>query len=154
MSVNDVFVAAPPGAVWAVLSDARTYAQWVVGSSEVRHVDGKWPEPGSTFHHTQGAFGVGLKDTTTVLGVDYGTRIELCVRTRPLVVARVDLELGPSGQGTRVVMRERPVAGVFGRLHNPVFDLALKVRNAESLRRLAKLARQRAPHGAEPPGGA
>lgn len=153
MSVNEVFVAAPPTAVWTVLSDARTYAHWVVGSSEVRQVDGPWPKPGSTFHHTQGAFGVGLKDTTTVLGVDSGTRIELCVRTRPLVVARVDLEIGPSGNGTRVVMRERPVAGIFGRLHNPVFDLALKLRNAESLRRLAKLSRLRAPQGAEPPGG-
>ena len=111
-----------------------------MGSSEIRDVEGAWPSEGSTFHHTQFLPRVGLKDTTTVLESEPTKRILLCVRTRPLVVAEVELSLSADGARTNVTMVERPIGGIAGPIHNPIFDLGLKVRNAESLRRLKRLA--------------
>ena len=40
MAENHAYIDAPPDAVFDVLADARSYAHWVVGSSEVRGVEG------------------------------------------------------------------------------------------------------------------
>jgi hypothetical protein len=39
-------------------------------------------------------------------------------------------------------MTEHPDSGLVARLHNPFFDALVWLRNAESLRRLAQLARR------------
>lgn len=98
---------------------------------------------GSTFHHTQFVPKLGLKDTTSVLECEPPDRILLCVRARPLVVAEVGLRLRGNGTGTSVTMTETPVGGIAGPIHNPLFDLGLRIRNAESLRRLKRLAESR-----------
>jgi hypothetical protein len=56
------------------------------------------------------------------------------------MIAEVELTLEANGTGTLVTMVERPVGGIAGPIHNPVADLGLRVRNAESLRRLKRLA--------------
>ena len=140
MAVNKIEIDRAVEQVFSVLSDPYSYEQWVVGSSEIRDVDGVWPGVGSTFHHTQFLPRVGLKDTTTVLECESPIRLLLCVRTRPLVVATVELRLEAAGGGTSVTMIETPVGGIVGPIHNPLFDAGLKLRNTESLRRLKRLA--------------
>jgi len=140
MSVNRRHIDAPPEAVFAVLSDPDSYEHWVVGSSRTLELDGRWPDVGASFLHRQGLPVIGPKDTTTVLDVDAPTYLRMCVRVRPYMVGEVELTLAPRGAGTDVTMVETPVGGVLSRLPRAVLDAALKLRNVETLRRLAKLA--------------
>ena len=144
MASNHVYVAAPPETVWEVLADADSYAHWVVGSSKTRHVTGRWPEKGSRFHHTQGFFGMGLRDTTEVIDSKRPSRLVLEIRMRPLLVGRVELSLDQHGDGTWLTIRESPFAGLAGRFGGPLLEPLLVLRNIESLRRLRRLAEQRA----------
>jgi hypothetical protein len=107
-------------------------------------VEGDWPEPGSKFHHTQGAFGVGLKDSTTSMVANRPRQLVIEARFRPFMIAKVELRLRPRGRGTHVTMVEYPIAGPVQKIHNPLLDRVLWARNVESLRRLRKLAEQRA----------
>jgi hypothetical protein len=75
-----------------------------------------------------------------VLEADPDRRLVLEVRTRPYVVAKVDLELIPENGRTRVRMTEFPTGGILKRVHNPVLDLLTYLRNARGLDRLARLA--------------
>jgi uncharacterized protein YndB with AHSA1/START domain len=151
MAENHAYIDAPPDAVFDVLADAGSYAYWVVGSSEIRGVEGDWPEPGSKFHHTQGAFGVGLKDSTASIAATRPRQLVMEVRFRPLMIGKVELRLRPRGRGTRVTMIEYPIRGPVARINNPLIDRAIWVRNIESLRRLRKLAEQRtARNGSRP----
>ncbi len=145
MSENHAYIDAPPDAVFDVLADAGSYAHWVVGSSEIRGVEGDWPEPGSKFHHTQGFFGVGLKDDTVSIAANRPRQLVIEVRFRPLMVGKVEFRLRPRGRGTHVTMIEYPIRGPVAKVHNPLIDRALWLRNVESLRRLRKLAEERAP---------
>lgn len=144
MAENETHINSSPEEVFDVLADPHSYEHWVVGASDIRDVEGIWPEPGSTFHHTQFVPKVGIKDTTTVLESQPPSRLKLCVRARPLVVGEVEFDLRARDGGTSVTMIEIPVGGIQGRIHNPVFDAGLRLRNAETLRRLKKLAESRA----------
>ena len=152
MAENHAYFNAPPDAVFDVLADARSYAHWVVGSSEVRGTEGDWPEPGSVFHHTQGAFGVGLKDSTESIAANRPRQLVMEARFRPFMIAKVELRLRPRGRGTHVTMVEYPIAGPVARIHNALIDRAIWARNIESLRRLRKLAEQRAAEAPSAPG--
>ena len=144
--MNETWVDAKPGAVFDVLADPYQYGHWVVGSSKIRRADVRWPKPGSTFHHIQGFFGIGLPDNTQVLSADRPRELVLEARIRPFAINKVELRLRPSGRGTRVVMVEYPTGGLAKKLSNPLsnplMDAALWLRNVESLRRLRKLAEQ------------
>ena len=140
MSVNETYVNAPPEAVFDVLEDPQGYAHWVVGASKTRGADADWPRPGTKFLHTQGAFGIGLPDSTSVVSAERPRTLVLEARIRPFAVNKVELRLFPRGRGTKVVMVEYPTGGIAARLENPLVHWALKLRNVESLRRLRKLA--------------
>src|SRR3954453_5374927 len=142
MSVNETYVSAPPDAVYDVLADPCGYARWVPGASRTRGADGDWPEPGATFHHTQGAFGIGLPDTTAVVASERPRTIVLEARFRPFAVNKVELRLFPSGRGTKVVMVEYPTGGLMAKLPGPLLDLSMKLRNVEALRRLRRMAEE------------
>jgi uncharacterized protein YndB with AHSA1/START domain len=142
MSVNETYVDAAPEAVFDVLADPFSYGHWVVGSSETRDADGDWPSPGSKFLHTQGLFGVGLPDSTSVVSAERPRTLVLEARIRPFAVNKVELRLFPSGRGTKVVMVEYPTGGLAAKLHNPLIELSLKLRNLEALRRLRKMAEE------------
>jgi len=142
VSVNETYVAASPEMVFDVLADPESYGYWVVGSSKIRHADADWPKPGTAFGHTQGVYGVGVKDSTEVVASERPRTLVLEARFRPFAINKVEMRLAPSGKGTKVVMIEYPTGGLAARLHNPLFELALKLRNVEALRRLRKLAEQ------------
>jgi uncharacterized protein YndB with AHSA1/START domain len=144
---NHVYIDASTETVWAVLANPRSYAHWVVGSSQTRRVEGRWPARGSTFHHTQGIGPLGLRDTTQVVHSKRPSRLVLEVRMRPLLIARVELALDPHGEGTWLTIRESPFGGVLGRFAGPLLEPMLAFRDTESLRRLRRLAEQSAVRG-------
>ena len=144
MAENHVYIDVPPDDVYDVLADAETYAEWVVGASQIRGVEGAWPEPGSKFHHTQGAFGVGLKDSTKSIAATRPRQLVIEVRFRPFMIGKVEFRLRERGRGTHVTMIEYPIGGPLAKVNNPLLDRALWARNVETLRRLRKMSEQRA----------
>lgn len=136
MARNTIHVDAPPEAVWEVLADPRLYGNWVVGASTTRAVDGDWPAVGSVLHHTQMLV---LHDTTEILESEPRRRVVLEARARPLVVAHVSVTLEPEDGGTRVVLEEWPTGGLAAAVPRLVTDAAIRVRNAESIRRIKRL---------------
>jgi uncharacterized protein YndB with AHSA1/START domain len=140
MAQTTTRIAATPDRVFGVLADAWTYERWVVGCKQIRDVDDGWPAPGATFYHSVGIGPLTVRDTTTVIESDPPRRVVLRARARPAGVARVEIDLAEAGGGTEVAMREQPISGPPARLHNPLQDLLIERRNAESLRRLKQLA--------------
>jgi uncharacterized protein YndB with AHSA1/START domain len=155
MAHNEIHVHAAPEAVFAVLADPRSFARWVVGSRKIRRADREWPAAGSSFDHTVGLGPFTLDDRTTVLACERPHRLKLLVRARPLTQAVVSLRLRPEGGGTRVEMDERPADLRSRLLFNPITEPLLRLRNAESLRRLKALAEgdEPLPTGPLPPRG-
>jgi len=133
--------AAPPDRVFEVLSRPSSYADWVVGSRSIEDHDASWPAAGTRFAHTQGKWPVIIKDETESAGGDPPRRLELIVKARPLLVARVILDLPPAGDGTRIDMEESPMSGLLAPLvrTSPGAKLT-QLRNRISLKRLSRLA--------------
>ena len=148
MARNKVTIDASPEVVFDVLTDPDAYPKWVVGAKKIRAVDPDWPEVGSRFHHTVGTGAASLDDSTKVLEIDPAKRLVLEARARPMGRALVEMHVGPTGAGTHVTMLERLIettgAGILSRLVDPL----IHVRNVESLRRLRRVAEERARSGA------
>ncbi|HUR77084.1 MAG TPA: SRPBCC family protein [Acidimicrobiales bacterium] len=145
MEHAEIDIAVTPEHVWAVLADANTFADWVVGCKEVRHVEGTWPEVGAQLHHTLGVSAATIEDTTSVLESDPYRLLVLRARAQPAGIATVRLELAPADdESTTITMEEEFVDGAASHIPNPVADALLKPRNAECLRRLKRLAEERA----------
>jgi hypothetical protein len=139
MAVTHRHVDASREDVFAVLEDGWRYAEWVVGAQRIRDVDATWPEPGSRFHHRIGIGPLAIDDSTVLEAIEVPRKVVLRARARPTGVARVTVELEPAGAGTEVVLTEEPVSGVAKRLHNPLQDALIHLRNKRSLDRLADL---------------
>src|SRR4051812_42596787 len=142
MAQNERYIPVSPQRVFDVLADPRQYGYIVVGSKNIRDWDERWPGEGANFHHTVGYGPVNLKDTTEVLSVEPPRRLELAVRGRPLGKARVTFELESSDGGTRVTMVEDPELPKAIHLLLPAFHVFTRLRNRETLRRLAETARE------------
>jgi uncharacterized protein YndB with AHSA1/START domain len=142
MSVNEINVDAPPQAVWDVLADPPSYEEWVVGNKAIRDYDRTWPAPGTEFHHTLGFGPVAVKDKTVALEAHPPRRLAMNVRALPVGHGIVTFELQESGSGTLVRMEEHAAGGPM-KLLWPVFDPLVRLRNAETLRRLKRLAESR-----------
>ncbi len=145
MARNEIFIDAPPAAVFGLLSDPRSYGDWVVGSREIRAADPDWPAAGAAFEHSVGVGWLSLSDHTSVISARPPECLELKARARPLPSARVRLQLHPEGTGTRVTMIEEPVNPVLSAMLGPVGHWLMKLRNVEALRRLKRLAEGDAP---------
>ncbi len=143
MARNTAVVAAPPDAVFSVLSDPSSYTRFVVGSKRIRRFDPRWPEVGSAFHHTLGVGPFVLRDLTSVTEVEDGRRLVLRAHMRPFAVNRVAFALTPVLEATEVEVEEHPVEGPATKVWNPALDRLMWLRNQEMLRRLAKLAARR-----------
>ncbi|MBW3558065.1 MAG: SRPBCC family protein, partial [Actinobacteria bacterium] len=143
MAVTSMPVAGTPEEVFALLADPYTYEDWVVGCDDIRAVEGEWPEPGSLFHHTVGVGLVKVKDNTKVVEVEPDRRLVLEARARPAGIVKVIFTLEPEGDGTKVTIEEYPVRGVARTIHNPGQDFLIRLRNAETLRRLDQQVRER-----------
>ena len=63
-------VDAAPEDVWAVLADADSYGEWVVGSDTIRDADAGFPAKGTRFHHRVGVGPLKTNDHTEVLDAD------------------------------------------------------------------------------------
>lgn len=148
MTVNEIEVDAPPAAVWAVLADPPSYEEWVVGNKAIRDHDPNWPAPGTEFAHKVGFGPLAVKDKTVSLEGSPSHRLALNVRALPVGHGIVTFELSEAGAGTLVRMEECPAGGPIKPLW-PLFAPLVKVRNAETLRRLKRLSesRHRAPTG-------
>lgn len=143
---NEIDIDAPPQAVFAVLSDPRSFARWVVGSRAIRSADEDWPAPGTAFDHTVGIGPVALSDHTRVLESDPPSLLAMLVYARPLSKAYVTLRLAArGGAGARVSMDEHAADLRTRLLFNALTDPLVRLRNHQSLRRLKALA-----EGAEP----
>ncbi len=136
-------IAASPAAVYDRLSDGWTYSQWVVGSSHMRAVDARWPEPGARLHHGIGMWPFLIRDHTEALVSEPQQRLVMSARGWPLGEAEVEFVLTPEGDGTRVEMREEPKSGAGVLLRNPIGQWLIYRRNVESLARLAALVERR-----------
>jgi uncharacterized protein YndB with AHSA1/START domain len=140
MTENEILIAAPREKVFAVLADAKRYADWVVGTSAVRDADSEWPRPGARLYHSVGAGPVTVDDSTEVVECVEPERLVLLAHLGPLGDFTVDLCLDDlQGDATKVTMVEGPVEGI-SRLAGPAGDAFGKGRNALSLRRLKELA--------------
>jgi hypothetical protein len=140
MARNEIFISAPAEDVFELLADPRTYAIWVVGSREIRAADEHWPAPGARFAHTVGIPPLLIKDDTTVVHARPPFRLQLCARARPLPSARVTFDLQPEGDGTRLTMIEDLENVILNVAAGPLGHLAMRLRNAEALRRLKSMA--------------
>jgi hypothetical protein len=125
--------------VFAVLADPDSYDRWVVGAKNVRDADTAWPEPGAQLHHTFGVGPVVLKDSTKVVASDAPRHLLLRARGRPFGIAHVDFELLVERSGTCVRLREWVVAPRFLAALNPALEPLVRMRNAETLRRLTNV---------------
>ena len=140
MATTTAHVAASPERVFAVLSDPRSYEYWVVGCEAVRDWDADFPAEGARFHHTFRMGPLPIRDSTSILEIDPPRRLLLRARARPTGIAHVSLDLEARDGGTHVSISEWPVEGLAARLHNPLQDKLVQIRNVESLRRLKRLA--------------
>jgi uncharacterized protein YndB with AHSA1/START domain len=144
MGQTSIDIAAPPETVWAVLSDADEYGEWVVGTKNVVHADDHWPRVGTHLEYELGVGPLTVGDRTVVLESEPPRLLVLRAELRRLGAALIRLALEAVDGGTRVVMDEDPVEGIIDTLHNPLSDEALKRRNDAALGRLKRLAEARA----------
>ncbi|HET6626293.1 MAG TPA: SRPBCC family protein [Nocardioidaceae bacterium] len=138
-----------PQAVFDVLSDGWTYATWVVGAARIRSVDESFPAPGAKIHHSVGLWPALINDDTEVDHVHPPHELQLRVRAWPTGEGEVRIVCEPEGDKTRVTIHETAVTGPARLVPKPVEDAMLRVRNTETLKRLAYLAESgaRSKHG-------
>lgn len=131
--------AAPAGIVFTVLTDPRTYPQWLIGAADIRRVDPDWPSPGSRFHHRVGLGPFTVADSTEVLGIEQDRLLRLAVRARPFVSAVATFRLVGEEDRCVLTLQEEPSHRVVGNLVRPVLDPLTHLRNQRSLRHLVAL---------------
>lgn len=143
MTRNERTIRALPDQVWDVLSDGWLYPVWVVGATRMRDVDRSWPAVGSRLHHSAGVWPLVVSDSTEVLENRPGSVLRLRARGWPIGEAEVTLTLTPQGSDTRVTIDEDVTEGPGRLVPAPVRAVTMKIRNTETLRRLAFIAEHR-----------
>ena len=145
MATVNVLVRRPPEQVWDVLADGSAYADWVVGTREIRAVDEDWPAVGSSIHYTVGLGPLELRGRTTVRVMEPNRRLGLEADGGLLGTARIVIDLVPWGDETVVELDESPLRGAGYRLHNTVSDAILLLRGRPMVANLARLVEARHP---------
>ena len=140
MATNHIQITVAPDEVFAALANAANYGDWVVGSDVIRDADPEWPKVGSRFHHRVGVGPLKLNDHTEVLEVDPPHRLIMHARARPLGTAEVSMRLTERDGGTFVTMTETAGNRLSRLMLNRLTDPLIRLRNAESLRRLKRIA--------------
>jgi uncharacterized protein YndB with AHSA1/START domain len=143
MTHNERTIKATPEQVWDVIADGWLYPVWVVGATRMRDVDATWPGVGAHLHHSAGVWPAVISDSTEVLEVEPRRRIRLRARGWPLGEAEVELTLTAQGAETLVEIEEDAVAGPGSYVPSVLRRPVIKVRNVETLRRLAFIAEHR-----------
>lgn len=140
MAKRQQLVKCPPGQVWDVLSDGRRYAQWVVGTQRILHVDPSWPDTGASLRFQVGVGPLHFENRCVVRICEPRRRLELEARADPLGTARIAITLIPWGDHTLVILDESPLLGLGARMHGPPVELLLHLRNRHMLGNLARTA--------------
>lgn len=137
-------VDAPASAVWQVLCDGWTYANWVVGTARIRDVDPDWPGPTTRIHHSVGPWPLLIQDHTVALSSVPERELVIRARGWPLGEAQVVIGLDPTGRDTcHVSISEDAVAGPVKLAPHPARQALIAPRNRETLYRLALIAEGR-----------
>ncbi|RLK46755.1 SRPBCC family protein [Microbacterium telephonicum] len=144
MSVNVRRMRCAPEDVFRVLEHGWLYPGWVVGASRMRAVAADWPAPGARLAHSFGVWPFLLDDQTVVEACDPGRRLVLRAKGWPIGEARVTIDVKAAGAGTLVRIQEEAVRGPGRLVPQPILDVLLRVRNRETLHRLAYLSEGRA----------
>lgn len=139
VAMLNVLVKRSPEQVWTFLSRGDRYAEWVVGTREIRAVDDDWPAIGSSIHFTVGLGPLVIEDRTTVRNAEPMRMLEMEVHAGRIGTARLLFEIRPWGEHTVVVLDEHPLSGPGAHFHNMLVDLALRFRNRRMLDKLAEL---------------
>src|SRR4051812_22812020 len=143
-STRDTTIDVPRPAVWAVIADGDAFEYWVAGCQKIRGVEGSWPAIGASIHHRVGVGALTIADSTSVEEAEPDRRLVLRARVRPLGIARIVLTLdAPDTASTRVVMEEQAIEGPAAFVPDAVLRPLLDARNAETLRRLKRVAETR-----------
>lgn len=140
MAVNRREIAASPEAVFTVLANGWLFPVWVVGASRMRAVEDRWPAVGAKIHHSVGVWPALIDDSTSMLEWDPPRRAVMQARLWPVGEATVALDVEPAASGCVVTITEVPSSGPFAKVPRPAADGPIKVRNVETLKRLAYLA--------------
>ena len=140
MSRNVRLMRCAPEDVFAVLNDGWLFPAWVVGASRMRDVSPAWPQKGSRLHHSIVVWPFVIDDSTSVLEFDPPHRMVLQARGWPIGEAHITIDVKPRGDDCVVRIQEVAAEGPGSFIPQPLLDLPLHVRNAETLRRLAHLA--------------
>ncbi|MGP3535672.1 SRPBCC family protein [Microbacterium sp. RD1] len=140
MSRNTRELRCTPSDVFRVLENGWLFPSWVVGASRMRDVAPDWPAVGSRLHHSFGTWPVLIDDSTEVLDYDPPRRLVLKARGWPIGEARVTIDVKPRGDGSVVRIQEEAISGPGALIPQPLLDVPLSWRNAETLHRLAYLA--------------
>ncbi|MBW8483875.1 SRPBCC family protein [Actinomadura parmotrematis] len=144
MAVRHIYIDAGRDDVWAALADGARYADWVVGTKEIRHEDPGWPAVGSEIRFVAGIGPVSYSDRTVVRVNERPDRLELEIGAGYLGKVRVAFQLIPWGEGTVVVVDEHPLYGAVAGLHGPHAELLLNLRNRLMLRNLRSVVMDKA----------
>jgi uncharacterized protein YndB with AHSA1/START domain len=140
IEVRQLF-AAPREEVFNVIANPSTYPRWLVGAQRIRDVDDEFPEPGTKFDHSVGPSDAATVDDATIAVESHGHRqLVLEVHAGP-ITGEVEFDLIRRGEGTELVMRERPKGSAAAL--TPLIRPALALRNRVSMSRLARLIESR-----------
>jgi uncharacterized protein YndB with AHSA1/START domain len=150
VATNERRISATPEKVFGVLADGWLYPTWVVGASRMRKVDSTWPAVEARLHHSAGVWPLLLNDETRMLEWQPPHRAVMEAKGWPFGTATVELEVIPDGSGCTVRITENPSRGPGVLVPKPVRDPLIKIRNIETLRRLAFLAEGHARRGSLP----
>lgn len=143
VAVLNALIERPPEAVWAVLEDGHSYADWVVGTQKIHRVDEDWPAVGSCIHYEVGIGPITFDDVTTVRRVEPKHELELEARAGWLGSARISFDVRPWGRNTLVIIDEHPLSGPGARWHNTLIEVLLRFRNRRMLRKLSEAVEHR-----------
>ena len=136
MVVVEKSMPAPAAKVFDVISEPETYPDWLTGAKRIRRVDNDFPRPASEFEHEVGAGPLTVKDTTEVEEVRPNHMLEMVVRARPFLVARVKFDVfAETDHSSRLRISETPI-GIY-RFISWAIDPLIKARNTRSINRLA-----------------
>lgn len=142
MADDWILVDAPAQSIFSVLADPSQYEVFVVGNSQIRRFDPRWPQPGTRFHHLLGVKPLVVAGSSLSLATDYETYLVLETGMGILGATLTTFYLMETPDGTKLEVREEPWSGLVARFWSKAVDIALDRRNRLLLRRLKRLSEE------------